>query len=258
MTSENEINEAFVDACANGDFKKAHYLLKEESLPYKASIFYNDTACFKLAFHYGHVDIIKYLSSSHELKEHIDVKPYGYGILDFARKTKDWKWLELLLPIVVDDSNQNFKHLINFSCRDGDWDTVNYLFNSNTWKHKIEVNDELYDHACYGGNVKIIDFLRKNFSYNISVSDDIAFLNAYRGLVYGEEYSEVIKYFISDLNVPYSINIKEYMEDDRFTADEDRNAATIIKKMFEARDLKNALKDELESNKLNQMKRNKL
>jgi hypothetical protein len=251
--SQDEINEAFVDACASGDFDKAKYLLKEQSLQYNADIYYEDTACFKLAFHSGHVDIVKYLSCSTELKEHIDVKPYSYNILNYARKAKDWEWLEFLFPIILNDPNDNrqLKNLVSFSCRDGDFDTVNYLFNSSKWNQKIEINNELYNDACYGGNVDIIRFLREDFIKKLNINHDIAFQHCYNGLSSTDDLS-VIKYLIFDLNIPYSNSIKEYI------ADDEQYFAQEIKKMFAIRELKNSLKSDLENKDANKSRKNKL
>ena len=250
---QDEINEAFVDACASGDFDKAKYLLKEPSLPYKADIFYDDTACFKLAFHNGHVDIIKYLSCSTEIKEHIDVTPYSYNILNYARKAKDWEWLEFLLPIILNEPEENrqLQNLLKYSCRNGDRDAVNYLFNSSTWSQKLDINNELYQDACYGGNVDIINFLRENFQSSFNISDNDAFMNAYNGLSSSQDLS-VIKYFIFDLNIPYSPIIKEYLSDD------DKYFAEEINKMFEIRELNDSLRIDLENTDLNKTKKNKL
>jgi hypothetical protein len=251
--SEHDINETFVSACADGDFAKVQYLLNSSSLPYNANIYYDDTACFKLAFHNGHVDIIKYLSCSPDLKEHIDVKPYSYGILNFAKNNKDWEWLEFLLPIIVNDENQHLKNLIGFSCREGDYDTFNYLINSK-WKDKIKVDNDLYHDACFGCNVDIIDFLRKNFKNNIDITDDRAFLNCYASLGYESEDLTVMQYFIFDLNIPYSSSIKEYLEEDTLCLENKIK----VQKMFEIRELNCDLTAELKTEKLNIIKKNKL
>lgn len=251
--SRLQLNEAFVDACTNGHFEKVKYLLTSPSLPYNANIFYDDTACFKLAFHNGHVNIIKYLSSSQEIKKHIDVKPYAYNILNFARKTKDWEWLEFLLPLIVNENNQHFKNIISTSCRDGDYETIHYLFNSTKWKDKIKVDNELYNDACFGCNVKIIDFLKNNFQKNISITDDRAFLNCYASIGYYDDL-KVMEYFIFNLNVPFCNDIKEYLADDQLNIE----LATNVKNMFETRELQNELKNKLTVNDSNKIRKNKI
>src|SRR5579875_1095764 len=216
--SEKDINEAFVSACANSDFDKVKYLLKTNELPYKASINYDDSACGKLTFFNSHVDIVKYLSLSPNLKEHLDVKPYAHNVISFAKNNKDWEWLEILLSDLITDNNQHLNNLFHFSCRDGDSDTVNYLFNSK-WKDKIAINKTLYNDACFGGNVDIIDFLRNNFKDDIDTNDERAFLNCYASLEYDTDNLDIMEYFIFDLNIPYSSNIKKYLDEGTFLSE---------------------------------------
>jgi hypothetical protein len=227
--------------------------LETTELPYNANIHYDDSACSKLAFHNNHVDIVKYLSCAPTIKEHIDFKPYAYQILNFSKEKKDWEWLEFLLNKVVSDENKHLKNLISFSCRDGDHDTVSYLFNSK-WKDKIIVNNELYHDACYGSNVNIIDFLRVNFKNNIDISDERAFLNCYASLAYNVDDLAVMQYFIFDLNIPYTSEIKKYFDEDTLFIENKIK----IQKMFEIRELNDDLTNELNYKKLNTIKKNKL
>jgi hypothetical protein len=68
-----DIDDAFIDACQDGNFEEVKYLLNSHDLVKNADIHAYDDLGFRKACARGHLDIARYLLTSPELEEHADM-----------------------------------------------------------------------------------------------------------------------------------------------------------------------------------------
>ena len=71
--NQKELNEQFIDACAQGQLKVVKYLLTSPELKEHADIHDKDDEGFIWACYQGHLEVVKYLLTSPELNEHADI-----------------------------------------------------------------------------------------------------------------------------------------------------------------------------------------
>ena len=71
--NKEELNGKFIQACQNGHLELVKYLLTSPDLKEHANINYKDDNGFKWACRNEHFDIVKYLTSSPDLKDKIDI-----------------------------------------------------------------------------------------------------------------------------------------------------------------------------------------
>ena len=79
--SQDELNQAFINACNDGKLEIVEYLLTSSKLNQHININVKNGAGFCLACREGHLEIVKYLLTSPDLKEHADIhieKNFGF------------------------------------------------------------------------------------------------------------------------------------------------------------------------------------
>jgi len=71
--TQNELNEGFILACRAGDLDIVKYLLTCSDLKEHADIHAQDDEGFREACWSGHLEVVKYLLTSQDLAEHADI-----------------------------------------------------------------------------------------------------------------------------------------------------------------------------------------
>ena len=174
---QSNLDEAFINTCRAGNLDVVKYLLTSDELKEHADIHADDYG-FVLACEYGHLELIKYLLTSNELKERTNIH------------TKD---------------DCGFQSV----CENGYLEVVKYLLTSDELKEHADVhawNDSVFRWACETGRLEVVKYLI--FDYNI-------------------EKTKAIIIFLD--------NDKDYVKQ--------------IKTLFDARDLKEDLSNSLNSGK---------
>ena len=80
--TQKKLNKVFINSCQKGHLEIVKYLLTSPELKEHANIHAQDDLGFRLACNYGHLEIVKYLLTSPDLKEHADIhadNDYGFG-----------------------------------------------------------------------------------------------------------------------------------------------------------------------------------
>lgn len=247
--TQHELKEKLLNACRQGHHKDlqemvANGLVENLSLN---SIFYQMglVACAN-----GRKKIIKYLIESPELKNKINREEYISEYFKIACANDHLQVIQYLAT----NPNVNRKNLellfsigLNHAVRDGRINIVNYFF---TEFKDLILNDNMVKNgaitntACEYGELEILKYF---YSMNILNKDNIHqnsdqyFLSAYEN-----NKLEVIKYFILDLDMDKTENIKQLLSE---------KPNKEIDKMFNLRDLNKSLNNNLE---INQPKNKKL
>ena len=71
--NQKELNEQFIDACAQGHLEVVEFLLTSAELKEHADVHAKDDLGFRVACRSGRLEVVKYLLTSTELKEHVDI-----------------------------------------------------------------------------------------------------------------------------------------------------------------------------------------
>ena len=71
--NQEELNDQFIDSCAYGYLEVVKYLLTSPELKEHADIHAQDDFGFSWACRYGRLEVVKYLLTSTELTEHADI-----------------------------------------------------------------------------------------------------------------------------------------------------------------------------------------
>ncbi len=128
---QNQLNNAFIDACRGGELGIVQYLLTGSDLLKYADIHADNDRGFRLACLNGHVDVIRYLLTALELKEDADI----HVMKDYA-----FVW----------------------ACRNGHLNVVCYLLTSPELTDHADIhakNDLGFQWACEYGHLDIICYL---------------------------------------------------------------------------------------------------
>lgn len=174
--SPKELNSHFVKACENGKLELVKYLLTSPELKEHANIHTDKVTGFKMACRFGHLEVVKYLLTYDELNE----QPYS-------------------------NSSQN-EGFITASVNEH-LDVVKYLLTS----------PDLIKHA------------------HIHTKQDLAFC-----LACDKNNTKLIEYFIFDFNIEKTEDIKRFFK---------KNPNKEIETMFKTRDLYNQLEKDMPSDK---------
>ena len=106
-----QLNEVFIDSCENGYLEVVKYLLTSPDLKEHADIHANNDYGFRLACQNGHLEIVKYLLTSADLKEHADIH---------AQDDNGFRWacekghLEIVKFLILDMSIEKTKHIEDY------------------------------------------------------------------------------------------------------------------------------------------------
>ena len=178
--NKEELNEQFIDVCENGQLEVVQYLLTSAELKEHAEIHARSYLGFRIACRCGHLEVVQYLLTSPELNEHADIH---------ASNNLGFIW----------------------ACENGHLEVVKYLLTS----------AELTEHV------------------DIHASNDEGFICACR---YGR--LEVIKYLIIDMNIEKTIHIETYLNENK----DNENVQQAIE-LFNTRELHQKLNENIKDNK---------
>ena len=184
--NKEQLNDEFIDACSQGHLEVVKYLLTSAELKKHADIHAKDDLGFRSACAQGHLDVVKYLLASPELTEHADIHTSNDDVFD------------------------GFDGFI-WACENGHLEVVKYLLTS----------AELTEHA------------------DIHAKDDLGFLWACRC-----GHLEVIKYLIIDMNIEKTTQIENYLNE----AKDNKYVQQAIE-LFNTRDLHHQLNENIKDYK---------
>ena len=109
--TQKQLNKVFIDSCENGHLEVVKYLLTSHDLKEHADIHAKNDYGFRLACVNGHLEIVQYLLTSAELKEHADIQ---------AQDNLGFRWacfdghLELVKYLILDMSIEKTKHIEDY------------------------------------------------------------------------------------------------------------------------------------------------
>ena len=180
--TQKQLNDVFINSCARGHLEIVIYLLTSADLKEHANIHADNDEGFRLACANEHLEIVKYLLTSADLKEHADIHAYNdYGF--------------------------------RLACENGHLEIVKYLLTS----------AELTEHA------------------DIHAENDLGFRSAcYQG------HLEVVKYLIIDMNIDKTNYIETYLNKNK-----DNKYVQHAIELFNTRDLHHQLNENIKDNKEN-------
>jgi len=208
-----QLNEAFLDACHEGNLDKVKFLLNSPELNNNANIHYQEDSGIHQACENGHLHILQYLLTSPELKEHADI-----------HSKNDW--------------------VLTIACNEGFLDIVKYLLTSPDLKEHSNFKAEQLDYAIHLENMDIVDYLLNSSDlkekYNVHIDNDKIFKNSC-------EFADkkMLHYLIYELNIDRTDEINNYLAEPNGRPN---NLKSEAKNMFEMRDLKKDLNKELPDN----------
>jgi ankyrin repeat protein len=211
--TKKHINQAFVDACINGDLEKAKFLLNSPELQHRADISYNENTALHQACEHNHLHIMQYLLTSPELKVHADI-----------HSKDDWA--------------------LTIACNEGHFEIVKYLLTSPDLKEHSHFNVDQIRYALHIGEFDIVDYLlnssdlKKNF--DIHMQEDTIFKQFCQ---FGDMGN--LKYLIHDLDIEITEEINNYLAK---PPSRKQSLVNEAKNMFELRELNKQLNQNLNEN----------
>lgn len=237
-------------AAFNGHFEIIKYLLTSPDLNEHADIHFENDDAFYIACTRGHLDIIKYMLTSPELKEHADISIAGGGnVLSGACIHGYLKVLDYLLTspelkehAVLDIHNDA---PLNMACLGNQIEIVKYILTFPKYATQEKVNFA-FTEACAYGQTEIVKFLFTTdeilYKPNIHDQKDSAF-----GKLLENEESELLRYFIFDLNIKKTHFIKKHLKDNSTFSKQ-------VNDWFNLREINKQLNKELNCDKFNNKK----
>ena len=137
-----QLNEVFIDSCSNGYLEVVKYLLTSPDLKEHADIDADNDYGFRLACENGHLEVVKYLLTSPDLKEHADIH---------ADNDSGFRWacshgqLEVVKFLILDMSIEKTKHIEDYLNKNQDNKCVKEaieLFQIREFNQKLNANLE--------------------------------------------------------------------------------------------------------------------
>ena len=108
---QSKLNEALINACNKGHLDVVKYLLTSDELKEHADIHAYNGSGFKRACEFGHLDVVKYLLTSDELKEHTDIHAEN----DYGFKHAFWYGhLDVVKYLIFDYNIEKTKEIVVF------------------------------------------------------------------------------------------------------------------------------------------------
>lgn len=216
--SQEEINQAFLNACKYKNLETVRYLLTTQELNFNADINLQNGHALQLACEGGELAIVEYLINSPELKKHI---------------------------IINDNIDEGFLEACMHGGKKG-MELVKYLLTSPKLTKHADINidnGQGFIIACNKGNLELVKYLTSSSDLkehiNPHTKDDLCFRLALQNLVTEEKGSlEILNYLIFDLKIEKTEKIKTALITNH-------NLFDNIKKAFDIRDFKQELNTEL-------------
>ena len=109
--TQEQLNKVFIDSCYEGRLEVVKYLLTSPDLKEHADIHAQDDYGFRTACVNGHLEVVKYLLTSPELKEHADIhadNDYGFRLACANGQ------LEIVKFLILDMSIEKTKHIEDY------------------------------------------------------------------------------------------------------------------------------------------------
>ena len=216
--NKNQLDDEFVNACNKGHLEVVKYLLTSSDLKKHANIHKTEDSGFILSCRANHLEIVKYLLTSSDLKEHAHIHA------------------------------QNNAAFIG-ACIYGALDIVKYLLMSPDLKEhvNIHVDDNLgVRSACWNGHLQLANYLLISSELkehaDIHADNDEAFINICK---YPKNKDDIIQYLIFDYQIEKTKHIELFLIE---------NKKEDIINMFERRDFEKTLQTELKNE--NEIKKN--
>ncbi len=126
-----QLNKVFINSCQKGHLEIVQYLLTSPDLKEHANIHADNDLGFRLACENGYLEVVKYLLTSPDLKEHADIHA---------------------------DNDYGFR----LACARGQLEVVKYLLTSPNLKEHADIhanNDSGFRLTCNYGQLEIVKFL---------------------------------------------------------------------------------------------------
>lgn len=134
--SQENLDDAFIWACLQGQLDKIKYLLTSPELKIHADIHTEGDNGLMLAFRKNHFDIIKYLLTSKDLKDHANI--YNNNCQPFERACLHSNQ-EVLEYLVLDYKIEKTKEIQDYLLKYPK-DVVNKLFQTRELEEQLEPN----------------------------------------------------------------------------------------------------------------------
>ncbi len=163
---QEQLNDAFIDACRNGDLEIIRYLLTSSELKEHADIHINDDDGFHWACASGYLEIVRYLLTSPELKEHVDIHSENDGGFRWACEKGHLDIVRYLLTSSELTEHSDI-HAYNdcgfqWACERGHLEVVRYLLTSPELNDHADIhtNDDMgFQWACNNGHLELVVYL---------------------------------------------------------------------------------------------------
>jgi hypothetical protein len=162
---QDSFNFEFTAACRKGRFDEIRSILNHPELKKRVQFSYNDYECLTDAAFYRSTEIVKYLTSSPELTDHIDIQVKSNYALKISCENGN---LELIKYILTDQNLKNRPsiHVHNdivfqIVCENSRLNIVKYfLFDQNMEKTK-EISEYLESHTYNPFVLEVMELFKK-------------------------------------------------------------------------------------------------
>lgn len=210
----------YFNACRFNDVEKLEFLLTHPLMKNRLDIHAQKDLALSRAAEHGSLDALKFLLTSPKLTEKMNVSSRDYGCFRMA---------------VIK----------------GHMEIVDYLLTSPDLTEKADIHardDWAIIAACQNGHVDIVKYLltspKLTEHSNVHIQNDEPFKLIFSDLNFYNKYSqktahELIEYFIFEYQIDYTEDIYEFLN-------YDIEPYITYRKMFETRELKNSLTENLE------------
>ena len=138
--NQEELNDQFIDVCAQGHLEVVKYLLTSPELTEHADMQAENDGGFIWACRYGHLESVKYLLTSLELKEHVDIHAENDSGFSWAC---DLGHLEVVKYLIIDMNIEKTTHIEKYLNENKDNENVQQameLFNTRDLHHQLNKN----------------------------------------------------------------------------------------------------------------------
>jgi ankyrin repeat protein len=234
-------NDTIYEACKSGDIKKIKDFLKsyknEEEFPIYGSNMVME------AIKGNQFDIVKTIFDSGLQKDELNEPSNAEVFFSYASMFGSHQIYKFLFHH-FEENETIFKRTMEITPRTiahyGQLDSLKYLFANYSENELLQKNlkeGDILSHACMGGSLDIIKYILNDENLkqhvDIHIYGDNPFKSAYR-----QGKKNVMEYFIFDLDIELSKDIKEVVETDSDAF-----------KMFSVRELAKSLEQDKPNNK---------
>jgi len=208
------LHHYFIKASEDGELDKIKYLLTSKEIPNNVDISYNDYNALRNACKYGHLEIVKYLLTSPDLKQHSDIHVDQDG------------------PFIL-------------ACYSGNVELVRYFLTSPDLKEHPNIHTKYMGGSDYGlvvacqlGHTDVVKYLLN--SPDLKEHSDIH-ADGDRPLLisWNKKHFDIVNFLIFEMNIEKTPTINIYIHEEGMND---------LQKMFDTRELNQQLNEELCSN----------